>query len=324
MHTWQLDLKESIQDPKILLDLLQLTDQLQDKINTTAFPFGLRVTKSFIKKMKQGDPQDPLLLQVLPLKKEEVIKKGFIKDPLGESICNPIPGLLHKYKTRVLITVTGGCAIHCRYCFRRHFPYQSNIPGRNIDTILEYIRQHTDISEIILSGGDPLLSTDDYLQNLVTQLASIAHVQLLRIHSRLPIVLPTRIHETLIKVLLSTRLQPIVIVHCNHANEIDATVGEKLYNLVQAGITVLNQTVLLYRVNDSVEALEALSYTLFRYRVLPYYLHCLDPVQGAAHFSYSITRAKALYYTLRERLPGYLVPLLVKEEKNTLYKRPMV
>ena len=322
--SWKQELKNLITDPYTLLQQLEIAPSALEDIKPTIGNFPLRVTRSFVARMQKGNLHDPLLKQVLPLGIESHAAPEFVLDPLAEAQHNPIPGLLHKYHGRVLITVTGGCAIHCRYCFRRHFPYEENIPGKKLEAILDYIAKHKDIHEVIFSGGDPLIASDHYLNTLVKQLANIPHLHTIRIHSRLPIVLPQRITTDLLEALTTTRLQTVMVIHSNHANEIDEDVKKALQQASLAGMMLFNQTVLLKTINDSVEALKALSYALLRCKVTPYYLHCLDKVQGAAHFEVSLEEAKHLYYELRACLPGYLVPLLVREEPHASAKTPMI
>lgn len=323
-ETWVEELKTIITDPRVLMDMLEIQGSDLEVVLETALHFPLRVTKSFIEKMKKKDINDPLLKQVLPLKAEQKLTPGFSLDPLNEKKYNPVSGLLHKYAGRVLLTLTGGCAIHCRYCFRQNFPYQANIPGKKLGKILSYLEKDTSIREIILSGGDPLLMKDAYLEYVFQQLANIKHLEIVRIHSRLPIVLPSRITENFIQSITKTRLKCVLVTHCNHSNELDALIAENAKRLVSHGITLLNQTVLLKGINDSVEVLKSLSYDLFSCQIMPYYLHCLDKVQGTAHFDIATRKAKALYYQLRACLPGYLVPLLVKETEGILYKAPII
>jgi len=276
--------------------------------------FPLRVPRGFVERMEKGDPNDPLLLQVLPIAKELQSHPDFVTDPLGEKAVNPIPGLLHKYHGRVLLTLTSACAINCRYCFRRHFPYQDNKPGRkNLEKALEYIAADESITEVILSGGDPLVADDAYLADLVAALEKISHVKRLRIHTRLPIVLPERITESLLSLLSKTRLQAVLVTHCNHPNEIDPAVEHAMGLLKHHGISLFNQAVLLRGVNASVDVLSRLSERLFDIGVIPYYLHVLDKVDGAAHFDVDEVRAKELIKGVMGRLPGYMVPCLVRE-----------
>ena len=321
---WQTLLKEVITDPAELLDRLALSPNLLPAAQRVAKLFPLRVPIGFLARMKKGDPDDPLLQQVLPLAAEEIVSVGFSHDPLQEHAVNPLPGLLHKYHGRVLLTITGACAINCRYCFRRHFPYTENIAGGKAwQAILAYIKADTSINEVIFSGGDPLLAPDHYLKKCADDLADITHVNSLRIHSRLPIVLPERISTEFLNWFTGTRLQPVLVTHSNHANELDDSVKYAIKNLRQRKIMVLNQTVLLKGVNDNAEALINLSQRLFECGILPYYLHCLDKVQGAAHFVVDEEKAKQLMTTLREKLPGYLVPKCVYEQGGAHSKLPI-
>ena len=322
---WQTLLKDVITDPAELLGTLQLNSHLLPAAQRVAKLFPLRVPRDFVARMQKANPYDPLLQQVLPLDLEESVKLGFESDPLLESAVNPLPGLLHKYRGRVLITLTGACAINCRYCFRRHFPYTENTAGGKAwQNILAYIQADSSINEIILSGGDPLLANDDYLQQCANDLAAISHLKTLRIHSRLPIVLPERMTPQLLNGLTSTRLQPILVTHCNHANELADSVKQAIENLRQRKITVLNQAVLLKGINDSIEALTHLSERLWECGILPYYLHLLDKVQGAAHFAVDEEKAKQLFIDLRSRLPGYLVPKCVYEQAGAQSKLPLI
>lgn len=320
---WQQALKNVITNPHDLIKCLELDINLLPAAERAAKLFPLRVPKGFVARMQKGNINDPLLKQVLPLDAELNEVPGFSLDPLQESTYNPISGLIHKYQNRVLLTVTGACAINCRYCFRRHFPYNENNPGSSgWEKALTYIESDTSIKEVILSGGDPLLATDKALKNLIDKIASIPHIKILRIHSRLPIVLPERITDNLITYLTSTRLKVVMVLHCNHANEIDDTVFSVVELMRAAKITTLNQAVLLKGVNDSVTALVNLSEALFEIGILPYYLHLLDKVQGAAHFEVEEGKAKVIYQTLATYLPGYLVPKFVYEQPGALSKLP--
>lgn len=321
---WQTLLKEVITDPAELLHKLELNSNLLPAAQRAAKLFPLRVTTSFVARMQKGNLYDPLLQQVLPVVAEERVNVDFSQDPLQEHVVNPLPGLLHKYHGRVLLTITGACAINCRYCFRRHFPYTENIPGKVWQDILAYIKADTAITEVIFSGGDPLLANDQYLGKCIDDLAYIAHVNILRIHSRLPIVLPERITHDFLDRLRSTRLQTILVTHSNHANELDYSVKAAIERLHQQKIIVLNQAVLLKGVNDNVAALVNLSERLFACGILPYYLHLLDKVQGAAHFAVPEEKAKQLIAALRDRLPGYLVPKCVYEQSGASSKLPVV
>jgi EF-P beta-lysylation protein EpmB len=318
--SWQKQLSDSQPSLVALLNQLDLSDYISrydDKHH-----FSLRVTQSFINRMKKADIEDPLLRQVLPSLEEFIQIDGFTEDPVGDLKANKIPGLLHKYKNRVLLSLTGACAIHCRYCFRREFPYAKNNPGRDgWKTVIDYIKEHSDIDEVIYSGGDPLVLSDDSLTELTQQIAEISHVKRLRIHSRLPIVLPDRITESFINAITSTRLFITMVIHCNHANEIDADVSLALETLHKANIFLLNQSVLLKGVNDSVSALKNLSAKLIENQVSPYYLHLLDKVKGTAHFDVPEEVAKQLMRTLSEEVPGYFLPRLVAEIAGEKSKR---
>jgi EF-P beta-lysylation protein EpmB len=315
-HTpaWQQALAQAITDPHELLALLQLDQRLAAQ-DPAARRFPLRVPRGFAARMQPGDPADPLLRQVLPLDAEGRLVPGFSADPLEELAAMPVPGLLHKYAGRVLLTLTGACGVHCRYCFRRHFPYADANPSANQwDAALDYIRVRPDIHEVLLSGGDPLSLSDRRLAALAQQLDAIPHLQRLRIHTRMPVVLPERVDDALLAWLAASRLTPVLVLHANHAHEIDDRVVDALAALRRQRVQLLNQAVLLRGVNDSLEALVALSETLIAAGVLPYYLHLLDPVAGAAHFEVPEAEARALLRGLQERLPGYLVPRLAREE----------
>jgi EF-P beta-lysylation protein EpmB len=321
---WQMELSHAITDLPTLLAAVGLTPEQLPALDPMPQPFALRVPRGFVARMRRGDPNDPLLLQVLPLAAELLPILNFSNDPLQEAQITPVPGLLHKYHGRVLLIMTGACAIHCRYCFRRHFPYADNNPGQQgWQQAITYIANDPQITEVILSGGDPLMLKDAPLHALIQQLAAVKHVKRLRIHSRLPIVLPQRITPALVAALTSSRLQPVMVVHSNHANELDDTVKTAIAHLRAAQIPVLNQAVLLKNVNDSTVALAALSEALFAAGVLPYYLNLLDPVNGAAHFAVAEETAKELVRELMRILPGYLVPRLVKEQAGAAMKLPI-
>ncbi|MCK5717334.1 MAG: EF-P beta-lysylation protein EpmB [Thiomargarita sp.] len=313
---WQHELRQSIDNPKQLLDLLKLSDSVLTHTVATGQQFKLKVPRGYIARMRKGDPDDPLLRQVLPLIKENKHIEGFSTDPVGDIATEKTQGLLQKYHGRVLLLSTGACAIHCRYCFRQHYHYVVSNPLALFDSI----RSDSSITEVILSGGDPLCLTDSRLAVMVQHIANISHVQRLRVHTRLPIVIPERVSNTLLRLLTDTRLHTIMVVHANHANEIDDKVSQALQRIAKAGITVLNQSVLLRGVNDNANALIRLSTDLFNSHVLPYYLHHLDHVHGAAHFEVPIERAKQLLEQLQIALPGYLVPKLVREVKGMRYK----
>jgi len=311
---WQRRLAEAITDPAELLALLELDPRRLPGARAAASTFRLRVPRGYVARMQAGNPADPLLRQVLPLGAELEQAPGYLSDPVGDLGAAAAPGVLHKYHGRALLVLTGACAVHCRYCFRRHFPYAgASLGPRDTTTALDYLGAHTELSEIVLSGGDPLVLPDERLAALAATLGEIPHLRRLRIHTRLPVVLPERITEALIGWLGEGRLKPVLVIHANHANEIDDAVVSVLNTLKRAGVELLNQSVLLRGVNDDAAILAALSERLFESGVLPYYLHLLDPVQGAAHFHVEEDRALALQQQLRNRLPGYLVPRLVRE-----------
>jgi len=318
--SWQRELREAVHDSAHLLKLLELPASLLTQTITTKQRFMLRVPKGYVARMRKGDPNDPLLRQVLPSLEEHKQLQGFRLDPVGDTAAEKVPCLLHKYQGRVLWITTGACAIHCRYCFRQHYHYA--ISHASNQAVLDAIRSDASITEVILSGGDPLILSDKYLSELVQNLVHISHVQRLRLHTRLPIVLPERVNDELLTWLTETRLQVVMIVHVNHPNEIDESVNKVLQRLVDVGITVLNQSVLLRGVNDNAATLIALSERLLNSRVLPYYLHLLDRVQGAAHFEVPIETAALLLEEMRIALPGYLVPKLVREVTGMAYKQP--
>ncbi|XZU29815.1 EF-P beta-lysylation protein EpmB [Acinetobacter baumannii] len=324
-QNWQSQLSDLITDPLELLNLLELsTDQLLSGAILASEKFKLRVPRAFVGKMNAKDPLDPLLLQVLPHHLELEEHPEFVNDPLGEEAANQLPGVLHKYKSRFLLTLTGACAVHCRYCFRRHFPYQENLP-KNEDwlNIKNYIESNPDINEVILSGGDPLTLSNRKLALWLERLSSLKQVKILRIHSRVPIVIPNRIDEELISLLKNSRLRIILVVHSNHASELDDFTCSKLLQLSEHHITVLNQAVLLKGVNDSAQTLTDLSYRLFEARVMPYYLHVLDKVKGAQHFDLIPSEIDAIYQDVLASLPGYLVPKLVREIAGEKNKTPL-
>lgn len=295
--------------------MLDLDPSLLPAAQAAARLFPLRVPRGYVTRMQRGNVNDPLLRQVLPLGDESRIVPGYDQDPVGDMQAMPVPGVLHKYHGRVLLTATGACAVHCRYCFRRHFPYHEANAGRDDwRPALAYVAQDPSIEEVILSGGDPLTLADDKLHDLRRRLAAIPHVKRLRLHTRLPIVLPARVTPALLTAIAPGRLAGIIVVHANHANEITDDVRDALAALTRGGYTLLNQSVLLRGVNDEVEALCALSQRLFDVGVLPYYLHVLDRVQGAAHFDLDAERARRLHAEVAARLPGYLVPRLVREQ----------
>lgn len=321
---WQHELTQAVSSLDELLATLQLSrsDMAPYLSNLPKnHPFPLRVPKSFVRRMKPGDPNDPLLLQILPQAAEWEKIPGYSTDPLQEKSANPIPGLLHKYHGRVLLMITGACPIHCRYCFRRHFPYENNTFQPSAWTpAIDYIKSDPTISEVILSGGDPLLAKDALLTELTSALAQIPHLKTLRIHSRIPIVLPERITDDFIAAITQTRLRPVLVMHANHSQEIDHSIASATQKLKKAHITLLNQTVLLHKINDTADTLIDLSHRLFDIGILPYYIHLLDKIDGAAHFDVNRNHATQLQQTMLERLPGYLVPHFVFEDPDAKAK----
>jgi len=312
---WQQALQDAVSDPAELLGLLGLGPEWLEPARAAARRFPLRVPRGFVNRMRRGDPRDPLLLQVLPLGTELDAVPGYVTDPVGDLAAKAGPGLLHKYEGRALLITTGACAVHCRYCFRRHFPYDDENASRaGFAPALDAIRADTSIGEVILSGGDPLTLNDRRLTLLWEGLAAIPHVRRIRLHTRLPVVLPERIDGAFLEAWSAVPLQKVVVVHANHANEIDLTVRAAIAGLRAADTTVLNQTVLLRGINDRVNDLVALSEALFGAGALPYYLHLLDRVAGAAHFDTPAATARRLVADLATHLPGYLVPRLVREE----------
>ena len=321
---WQQALREAVRDPRELLDLLGL-DRLAPRLSDEAMvQFPLRVPRGFVARMRRGDPRDPLLRQVLPLDDEMRPMPGFGLDAVGDGAAKTAPGVIQKYRGRALLVATGSCAIHCRYCFRRHFPYAEETAARDgWRDAVDLIRRDASIEEVLLSGGDPLSLSNGKLAELTGALADIPHLRRLRIHSRLPIVVPERVDDGLMG-WLSTLPWPVtLVVHANHANEFDGTVDAALGRLRAAGVHLLNQAVLLRGVNDSVDALAALSERGFAAGVLPYYLHQLDRVAGVTHFEVDDARARALHAGLAARLSGYLVPRLVREIPGDTGKRPL-
>ncbi|ELY3759300.1 EF-P beta-lysylation protein EpmB [Cronobacter universalis] len=321
---WLSQLADVITDPDELLHLLNIdaSEELLAGRDARRL-FALRVPRAFAARMEKGNPQDPLLRQVLTAREEFVAAPGFTTDPLEEQN-SVVPGLLHKYHNRALLLIKGGCAVNCRYCFRRHFPYADNQGNkRNWQAALDYIAAHPELDEIIFSGGDPLMAKDHELEWLVANIEAIPHIKRLRIHSRLPIVIPARITDALVRLLGETRLQVLLVNHINHAQEIDDAFRAGMAKLRAAGVTLLNQSVLLKGVNDNAATLAALSNALFDAGVMPYYLHVLDKVQGAAHFMVSDDEARAIMRELLSQVSGYLVPKLAREIGGEPSKTPL-
>lgn len=320
---WRELWRDAITDAAELLRTVGLGDR-PDLLPADDAGFALRVPRGFVARMRHGDPADPLLLQVLPQRVEHARVEGFTTDAVGDMASRAGHGLLHKYDGRALLIASGSCAVNCRYCFRRHFPYGEEIAAAGQwREALARVREDHSIRELILSGGDPLALATGKLEELSRGLAELSHVTRLRIHTRLPVVLPERIDEPFLAWLDAVPLQKVVVLHANHANELDAAVDAACARLRDAGATLLNQSVLLHGINDDADTLASLSERLFASGVLPYYLHQLDRVQGAAHFEVDDTRALALMDALRARLPGYLVPKLVREVAGDASKRSL-
>jgi len=312
--TWQQDLAEGFNNINDICDYLNISDA--DKtllVSSSSFP--LRVPREFADRMEKGNINDPLLKQILPTKNENIIASGFSNDPVGDINAMTESGVIHKYNGRVLLITTGGCAINCRYCFRRNFPYGDfQLSNKKYLAAINYIQNRPDISEVILSGGDPLLLNDQKILGLMQQLQVIPHIKRIRIHSRIPIVLPSRITTELCNNLSAIEKDIVLVAHSNHANELNNKVRLAFENLKKANITLLNQAVLLKGINDNAHQLIELSEKLFTMGVLPYYLHLLDRAAGTAHFEISETQALALMNQIKKNLPGYLVPKLVREQ----------
>mgnify|MGYP003384994917 CR=1 FL=1 len=318
---WQTELANAVKNPEALLKQLGLSGKLQNIPEELIRNFPLRVPQSYVDKMRFGDKNDPLLRQVFPLIDESIEHKGFVHDPVGDHLAITSPGILQKYNGRALLLTTGACAIHCRYCFRRHFPYTDSNPlASQWQKTIESIQDDTSINEVIFSGGDPLSLGDEKLAKLVEQLDTIKHLKRLRIHTRLPVVLPNRINKQLLAWINKTRLNVVMVIHSNHANELGEDVAEGLAKLHHAGCQLLNQAVLLQGINDSAESLVQLSERLSEVNTLPYYLHLLDRVAGASHFDVSDEEGVVLINTIRAILPGYLVPRLVREQQGEMSK----
>ncbi|MEB1531071.1 EF-P beta-lysylation protein EpmB [Xanthomonas sp. WHRI 7945] len=321
---WQQLWRDALRDPHELLALLGLDPQALGVSEQAATQFALRVPRGFVARMRHGDPHDPLLRQVLPIDAELRRVPGFALDAVGDAAAKKADGVIQKYRGRALLVATGSCAVHCRYCFRRHFPYAEETAARDgWREAVAAIAADPDIDEVILSGGDPLSLATPKLAELTDALAAIPQLKRLRIHSRLPVVLPERVDAPLLAWLRALPWPLAFVIHANHANEFDAGVDAALAQLRSTGAQLLNQAVLLRGVNDSVEALAALSERSFAAGVLPYYLHQLDRVEGVAHFEVDDATARALHQALAARLSGYLVPKLVREIPGDTGKRAL-
>jgi len=320
---WQRELADAVTEPAELLRLLGLDPAQLPPLRPAGGAFPLRVPRYFVDLMHRGDPADPLLAQVLPLAAEDGPAAGFTCDPVGDMAAHNDHGILQKYRGRALMITTGACAIHCRYCFRRHFPYQDHSVLRHWRYAMQTLRDLPGTRELILSGGDPLSLSDDRLGRLVADAEDLPHLSTLRIHTRLPVVLPTRITAELVEILSRSRLRTVMVIHANHPHEVTADLHHALHKLASAGVSLLNQSVLLKSVNDDADTLATLSEALFAIGVMPYYLHLLDPVAGAARFDVTLRKARQLLEALRLRLPGYLVPRMVREIPGEASKTPI-
>jgi len=320
---WQRQLAEAITNPEQLFSYLNLPEQYLDAAKASAALFPLKVTHSYLARIEKGNLFDPLLQQILPLQQEADSHPDYQLDPVGDLNATVAPGLLHKYQSRVLIMPTSVCAIHCRYCFRRHYPYNMHKSSNNWRQALEYISKDRSISEVILSGGDPLSLSNNKLFRLLELIDNIPHIQRIRFHTRYPVVLPARINTELSDYLHQLRSKVVIVIHCNHPNELAVDVKKATNLLNKKNISLLNQSVLLANINDNVSTLSTLSERLFEFGILPYYLHQLDKVAGAQHFNVDDDSARSLLESLRNTLPGYLLPRLVRENSGDLAKQPL-
>ncbi|WP_445372938.1 EF-P beta-lysylation protein EpmB [Methylomonas sp. HW2-6] len=321
--TWQQALADAFDSVADLCAYLQLSPaDLNLPEQASAFP--LRVPRDFAARMQAGNPDDPLLRQVLPDLAELTDYRGYTDDPVGDLKAVAETGVIHKYRGRVLFIMTGACAVHCRYCFRRNFPYgELQLSGRQFESALTYVEQRPEISEVILSGGDPLLLSDAKLEQLMFRFAEIGHIKRIRIHTRTPVVLPERVTKALLRTFAALPKPVVMVLHVNHAQELSNSVNQICTELKLSGVTLLNQSVLLKGINDDGEQLRELSEKLFSFNILPYYLHLLDRARGVGHFEVSEAEAKILHQHLQRHLPGYLVPRLVKEQAGAAFKIPI-
>jgi len=319
---WKAVISASFRNLDDLLSFCEINPACASLKSSREFP--LRVTKYFASLIEKGNPLDPLLLQVLPDAQEFQLADGYSKDAVGDYLSMPVPGLIHKYHGRVLLALTGACAIHCRYCFRRHFAYTESSPDYGANgSVMDYLSRNTEVREVILSGGDPLMLSDQKLAVLIRNLNQISHIRVLRIHSRLLSVLPERITEAFLETLQKFNGQIVFVTHINHPNEISGPNQQVFHLLAQQGYSLFNQSVLLRRVNNDPQILAELSHKLFASHIIPYYLHRLDKVQGAAHFDVSMKESREIYTQLRSQLPGYLLPAMVQEISGQSSKTPI-
>lgn len=319
LRTWQQELTEGFSNAKELCDYLEISSSLNSILHSAEFP--LRVPREFVDRMEKGNIDDPLLKQILPIQDEETSFPGFNNDPVGDIDAMTETGVIHKYQGRVLFITTGSCAINCRYCFRRNFPYSGfQLSTQKLDRAIQYIADNQDISEVILSGGDPLLLNDKKLFSLINRLDKITHLKRIRIHSRIPVVLPSRITQDFCQALSKIKKNIIFVIHSNHTNELSEGVRIACQKIKNCNVTLLNQSVLLKGINDTAEELVRLSERLFSFDILPYYLHMLDRALGTHHFEVDQKTAISLMDQIKKQLPGYLVPKLVIEQAGALNK----
>lgn len=324
-QSWQKVLANGFSSAKALLEFLNIPDFSNHSSELAERVFKTRVPIGFAERMEKGNIHDPLLRQVLAIDDELQKNSIYVTDPLLEKTRNALPGLIHKYHNRVLLVVTGACAVNCRYCFRRHFPYAENNPGRQgWQEALRYIESQPQVDEVILSGGDPLLAKDELLFSLIESISQISTVKTVRFHTRIPIVLPERIDSSFVKNLSRISLKKIMVLHSNHPNELNKAVLNACNDLRDSGCVLLNQSVLLAGVNDDADTLVELSHRLFDFGIMPYYLHLLDKVSGAAHFDMPDEKSLSIFKQLQSRVSGYLVPRLVREEAGIAYKTIVV
>lgn len=321
---WKLSLKKATTSIEVLCERLNIRiDDLMLR-HQASRSFPLRVTESYLNRIQKGTLTDPLLLQILPQAAELIEVKGFVESPLAEESFTVLPGLIRKYKSRVLLTTTGFCPINCRYCFRRNFDYEQNQRNSNDwQPVFDYLHRHPEINEVILSGGDPLSLTDRALAKLLGGLSDIPNINTVRFHSRIPVILPNRITRSLLKLLSTSKMTTLMVLHINHLNELNNEVKSYLNLLQSHGIRLFNQSVLLKGVNDSLEDQVNLLTTLFAWDIKAYYLHLLDKVKGAQHFYCSDESAIALFDAMRAALPGYMLPKLVRETPHDIAKTPV-
>lgn len=317
---WKQILRNNVTNLSELVEILELSDE-QKSFLLEKPKFALNIPRRLVDKMSKGTLDDPIFRQFVPLQKEQVSRLSFIKDPIGDCLSRKAPKLLHKYQGRVLLVCTSACAMHCRYCFRQHFDY--DVSNKIFEEELEVIRNDSSIHEVILSGGDPLSLDNRILSALISQISSIPHIKKVRFHSRFPVGIPERIDDSFLEILSTTPLQFVFVVHVNHSRELDKEVLTALKKLQCLGIPVLNQSVLLKGVNDSLEALMALSEKLTDHGIMPYYLHQLDRVEGASHFEVEEQKGKQLIAELGKCLPGYAVPRYVREIAGEPGKTPL-